>query len=220
MIAGLYFYVERHQTQLEKCLGGYFSYTRGAIPVTSEIQEIIYRDALLANISPQLVMAVIQVESGFDPEAHSPKGACGLMQITPLVWQAFNPNSSCDGRHRPGEADHGRDCVYNIEANIGTGVRYLRQLIDYFDGETGRALEAYNAGLTNVELTEFRPKYQETRTYLGRLGKLLAASGSDDFLVQYELNRLFRAVLRVLFFCSVVLWAVLLLWSKKHLRKN
>lgn len=217
VMAGLYFCVTGFQTQMEKFLGGYFTYAEGTIPVSTEIQEIIYRNALLANVSPQLVVAVIQVESGFDPGAYSPKGACGLMQITPLVWRAFNPASACDGRHRPGEADHGRDCIYNIEANIGTGVRYLRQLIDYFDGETGRALEAYNAGLTNVELNEFRPKYQETRTYLGRIGKLLAASGTDGFIVQYELNCLFQNILRGLFLFTLVLWIVLLLWSRKHL---
>ncbi|NLY91473.1 MAG: lytic transglycosylase domain-containing protein [Firmicutes bacterium] len=216
LMATLYFTMLEHQTQLEKFLGGYFSYAEGAVPVSTEIKEIIYRNALLANVSPHLIVAVIQVESGFDPEAYSPKGACGLMQITPLVWQAFNPASACDGRHRPGEVDHGRDCIYNIEANIATGVRYLRQLIDYFDGETGRALEAYNAGLTNVELTEFRPKYQETRTYLGRLGKLLAASGMEGFLARYELNALFQTILRGLFLFTLVLWAVLLIWSKKH----
>lgn len=215
-MAAMYFIMVCSQTELEKMIGGYFTYAERTVPVSTEMEEIIYRHALLANVSPQLVIAVIQVESGFDPKAYSPKGACGLMQITPLVWQAFNPESVCDGRHRPGEADHGRDCIYNSEANTATGIRYLRQLIDYFDGETGRALEAYNAGLTNVELTAVRPKYRETRTYLGRIGKLLAASGTDRFLVQYELNCLLRTILRWFFIFTSALWTVLLIWSKKH----
>ncbi|MBA2133715.1 lytic transglycosylase domain-containing protein [Capillibacterium thermochitinicola] len=197
-------------------MGAYFSYSAGTIPVSTEMHEIIHRYALLFNVSPQLVTAVIQVESSFDPEAYSPKGACGLMQLTPGVWQAYNPDSKCDGRHRPGEKNHGRDCIFNIEANIATGVRYLKELIDYYDGETGRALEAYNAGLTNVDLDQVRPKYRETRTYLGRLGQLLAQDEQARFANLYDLSRRGRTFLRGLFLCTLVLWAIFLLWVKKH----
>ena len=216
LISGLFFWLDRQETHLEQVLGAYFSYAAGAIPVSTEIQEIIHRNALLFNVSPQLVTAVIQVESSFNPEAYSPKGACGLMQLTPLVWQAYNPDSVCNGRHRPGEKNHGRDCIYNIEANIATGVRYLKELIDYYDGETGRALEAYNAGLTNVDLDRFRPKYQETRTYLGRIGKLLATDEAARFVNLYVLSRRGHGLLRGLFLFTMVLWAIFLVWAKKH----
>ncbi|NLM36998.1 MAG: lytic transglycosylase domain-containing protein [Firmicutes bacterium] len=216
LMTGLFFWVDRQETRLQEVLGSYFSYAAGAIPVSTEIQEIIHRNALLFNVSPQLVTAVIQAESSFDPEAYSPKGACGLMQLTPLVWQAYNPDSKCNGRHRPGEKNHGRDCIYNIEANIATGVRYLKDLIDYFDGETGRALEAYNAGLTNVDLEKIRPKYRETRAYLGRIGQLLARDELRSFVNLYDLNRYGRTILRGLFLVALFLWAVFLFWVKKH----
>ena len=212
----IYFYTEGQQTQLERVLRGYFTYSEAAVPVSTEIQEIIHRHALLVNVSPQLVAAVIQVESGFDPEAYSPKGACGLMQLTPLVWQAYNPNSICNGKHRPGGADHGRDCIFNVEANIGTGVRYLKKLIDYYDGETGRALEAYNAGLTNVDLEEFRPKYQETRNYLARIGKLLTAEDHESFMALYEVNHLCHSLLKGLLLLTMGLWVIFMFWVKKH----
>jgi len=115
-----------------------------------------------------------------------------------------------------GEKNHGRDCIYNIEANIATGVRYLKELIDYYDGETGRALEAYNAGLTNVDLDRFRPKYQETRTYLGRIGKLLATDEAARFVNLYVLSRRGHGLLRGLFLFTMVLWAIFLVWAKKH----
>jgi len=216
LTTGLFFWLDRQEIQLERILGAYFSYSAGAIPVSTEMQELIHRYALLFNVSPQLVTAVIQVESSFNPEAYSPEGACGLMQLTPLVWQAYNPDSVCNGRHRPGEKKHGRDCIFNSEANIATGVRYLKELIDYYDVDTGRALEAYNAGLTNVNLEKHRPKYKETRAYLGRIAKLLATDETANFVNLYDLNSRGRGVLRGLFLFSTLLWALFLIWVKKH----
>jgi hypothetical protein len=141
------------------------------------------------------------------------------MQISPLVWQAYNPHSSCDGRHRPGGVDHGVDCIYNIEANITTGVHYLRDLIDHFDGEIGRALEAYNAGLTNVNLDKLRPKFRETRNYLQRIGMLLSSDNPERFFTLYYFQCLGRALLRGLFIFTLILWVVFLIWSQRHLRK-
>jgi hypothetical protein len=219
LTATLFFWVEGQETQLERILGGYFSDHEVAIPVSTEIEGIIKRNALMADVSPQLITAVIQVESGFNSSAYSPKGACGLMQISPLVWQAYNPHSSCDGRHRPGGVDHGVDCIYNIEANITTGVHYLRDLIDHFDGEIGRALEAYNAGLTNVNLDKLRPKFRETRNYLQRIGMLLSSDNPERFFTLYYFQCLGRALLRGLFIFTLILWVVFLIWSQRHLRK-
>ena len=105
---------------------------------------------------------------------------------------------------------------FNSEANIATGVRYLKELIDYYDGDTGRALEAYNAGLTNVNLEKHRPKYKETRAYLGRIAKLLATDETTNFVNLYDLNSRGRGVLRGLFLFSTLLWALFLIWVKKH----
>ena len=220
LIAALYFFTETKASQLERLLGGYFSFSEATIPVSSEIQEIIYENAIISNVSPQLVMAVIQVESSFNPVARSSKGACGLMQITPLVWKHYNPNSKCDGRHLPGSPDHGKDCIYNIETNITTGVRYLKDLISYYQGEIGRALEAYNAGLTNVDLERIRPKYRETRVYLQRIGRLLAPDSRERFLELYNFKMMCKTIFHWLLFLALILWAILLFWVIKRLNKT
>lgn len=219
LTATLFFWLEGQETQLERLLGGYLSDQEVAIPVSTEIEGIIKRNALMANVSPQLITAVIQVESGFNPLAYSPKGACGLMQISSLVWQDYNPDSSCNGRHRPGAVDHGADCIYDIEANITTGVHYLKDLINHYDGEIGRALEAYNAGLTNVKRETLRPKYQETRNYLQRIGMLLFSDDAEGILAHYHFNCLGHTLLQGLFIFTVILWVVLLIWARRHLRK-
>lgn len=213
-----YFLTEAKSEHLEKLLGEYCSYSadEAVLSVSTELQEIIYGNAIMANISPQLVTAVIQVESSFRPTVRSPKGACGLMQITPLVWRHYNPNSQCDGKHLPGKANHGKDCIYDVESNIATGVRYLKDLITNYDGEIGRALEAYNAGLTNVDLEKLKPKYQETRVYLQRIGSLLASDHREQFADEYNFNLFYKTTLRWILFSLLFLWALLLVWIYKR----
>ena len=177
----LLFLTEAKDSHLERLLGEFYSFTNEgtALPVSTELQEIIYGNALMNNLSPQLVTAVIQVESSFRPNARSPKGACGLMQITPLVWRFYNPHSQCNGKHLPGRVDHGKDCIYDIELNIATGARYLKDLITYYNGEVGRALEAYNAGLTNVDLEKLKPKYRRPEsTFNGSVACGVGSSGT------------------------------------------
>ena len=86
------------------------------------------------NIDEELVRAVIQVESGWDPRAVSSKGARGLMQLM------------------PGTADMlGVDDPFDPEQNIGGGVKYLADLTDKYNGDIEKALAAYNAGPTRVD---------------------------------------------------------------------
>ncbi len=214
-LCALFYYLSEGKSgHLEKLLGEFYSMTDegGALPVTTELQEIIYGNAIMANISPQLVTAVIHVESSFRPNARSPKGACGLMQITPLVWRYYNPHSQCDGKHLPGRVNHGKDCIYDVELNIATGVRYLKDLITYFNGEVGRALEAYNAGLTNVDLERLKPKYRETRVYLQRIGSLLAPDHHEQFWDEYNSYSFYKTTFRWLFYMVLLLWVLLIVW--------
>ena len=86
------------------------------------------------NIDEELVRAVIQVESGWNPKAVSSKGARGLMQLM------------------PGTADMlGVDDPFDPEQNIGGGVKYLSDLTDKYNGDIEKALAAYNAGPTRVD---------------------------------------------------------------------
>jgi hypothetical protein len=98
-----------------------------------------------------LVREVMRAESGFQPQAVSPKGAIGLMQLMP------------DTAHLLG-ADP-KDPAQNADA----GARYLRELLDKYDGRLWHALAAYNAGPAAVEKYKGVPPYRETITYIYRI---------------------------------------------------
>lgn len=147
--------------------------TRAAPPSTSlTIDSVILRESARHRVRPELVRAVIQVESAFDPTARSPKGAMGLMQLMPGT-----------------ASDLGVIDPYDPAQNIQGGVAYLRQLLDRFDGNEELALAAYNAGPQAVARHGNQvPPFRETRTYLRRVRSstslaAAAASVSDAEMV-------------------------------------
>jgi hypothetical protein len=116
-------------------------------PFSAQIERAAHR----AAIDPALVHAVIQIESGYDPKARSPKGALGLMQVMPLTALRYGvPNADREP-----------------EANLKAGTRYLSDLLKLFDNRLDLALAAYNAGENAVIRNRMRvPPYRETEQYV------------------------------------------------------
>lgn len=122
-------------------------------------EGIIQTHAALQRVRTSLVRAVVQVESGFNPLARSPKGAMGLMQLMPATAAEF-------GVRDP----------FNPYENVRAGVAYLRLLLDRYRGNEELALAAYNAGPGAVDRNGQQiPPYQETVEYVRRVRG--AASG-------------------------------------------
>lgn len=219
--AAIFFYFSSTQQarRLETVLGNFFHSAEVQGDLSQEIVTVVHKYAVRFDLNPHLVLAMIQVESRFDPHARSPKGARGLMQVTPLVWRHYNPKSACNGRHAPG-AIHGEDCIFAVEANIRTGMRLLRDLIIYFQGETGAAIEAYNAGLTNVDLERIRPKYQETRNYLQRIGSVLAPGARKETEESFRAAAGARRVFHILVLIVFSLWFVFIVWVIRQLSRR
>lgn len=125
---------------------------------TDRIYRAIKDAASRYQLPAELVAAIIKVESDFNPRAVSSKGARGLMQLMPATAKDLQV----------------RNC-FSVEQNIDGGCRYLRYLLDEFDGELRMALAAYNAGPGAVKKYQGIPPYSETRHYLNKvLGHLYA----------------------------------------------
>lgn len=117
-----------------------------------DLETLIGEASRRYDVSPELVLAVIRQESGFNPFAVSRKGAQGLMQLMPETAE------------RLGVKD-----VFDPAENVQGGVKYLRQLLDRYDGDSRLALAAYNAGEGAVDRYGGVPPYRETRDYVLRI---------------------------------------------------
>jgi soluble lytic murein transglycosylase-like protein len=120
---------------------------------SSSYDSLIEEHAARQNLRPDLVRAVIQVESGFNPRAISNKGAMGLMQLMPATARELGVRNA-----------------YDPVQNIRGGTEYLRQLLDRFGGDEALALAAYNAGAGAVsKYGDAIPPYRETRQYVEKI---------------------------------------------------
>jgi soluble lytic murein transglycosylase-like protein len=128
---------------------------------------LIQRHATSYGVSPDLVRAVIQVESAFDAQAQSAAGAQGLMQLMPAT-----------------AAEMGVDDPFDAGENIRGGTAYLRQLLDRYDGDVTLALAAYNAGPEAVERHGRQvPPFPETQQYVSRVKARSGASGTPSRII-------------------------------------
>ncbi len=116
---------------------------------------LIERISAEKSVDVDLVKAIIQIESNFDPRAVSVKNCKGLMQLHPHTARRF-----------------GVQDVFDPEENIRGGVAYLRWLLDHFDEDLTRTVAAYNAGENAVAKHGGVPPYRETRDYLQKVSRL------------------------------------------------
>jgi len=125
------------------------------IQSSSEFNDIIEHASKIYEVDPELIRSVIRAESNFDANATSSKGAMGLMQLMPETAK-----------------DLGVKNCYNPVENIMAGTRYLKSMLNRYDGNVDLTLAAYNWGMGNVERHPDRlPK--ETRTYIARVNGYL-----------------------------------------------
>lgn len=122
--------------------------------------QIIYDEAQRNDLPPELLAAVVHTESKFVPTARSNAGAVGLMQLVPRTGRWLGARN-----------------LTNPTENITAGAKYLRYLTDRFDGDTSKAIAAYNAGEGNVRRFGGVPPFRETRAYVSRVSNYQAALG-------------------------------------------
>ena len=123
------------------------------------VNELVANIARRHEVEPSLVDSVIRVESNYNPNAVSSAGAMGLMQLIPSTARRFGVNNT-----------------FRPEQNIEGGVRYLKYLMQLYNGDERLALAAYNAGEGAVAKYKGIPPYPETQNYVYQVGKKLGQS--------------------------------------------
>jgi len=120
--------------------------------------DLISEHSRTQGVRADLVRAVMQVESGFNPYARSPKGAMGLMQLMPATARQYGVRNA-----------------FSPAENVRAGVAYLRELLDRYQNNEELALAAYNAGPGAVDKHgQTVPPYRETQNYVARINGMSA----------------------------------------------
>jgi membrane-bound lytic murein transglycosylase B len=135
----------------------------GTLATSGDIDSAIEQAAARHNVDPNLVRAVVKVESNFNPNAVSRKGAMGLMQLMPSTARQLNVKNPFDP-----------------EQNVDAGVRHLKQLLESYGGDIKLTLAAYNAGAGAVARSSGVPHYAETQNYVRRITNLYYGGSAID----------------------------------------
>ncbi len=134
---------------------GYRGLAKGRHVTPEEVDRAIEEAAQKHNVDPNLVRALVKVESNFNAQAVSNKGAMGLMQLMPSTARTLNVSNPFDPKQ-----------------NVDAGVRHLKGLLDSYNGDVRLSLAAYNAGQGAVARNNGIPPYAETQNYVKRITEL------------------------------------------------
>lgn len=178
------------------------------------IIDAINKNALKYKIDPNLIFAIIKSESNFRSDAVSKAGAKGLMQIMPAVWRDQS-ESECSGDHS-GRKPCSKDCIFDPVTNIEVGVKYFHSLLVKYHGRVDLALEAYNAGLTNVD-PEKEPKYEETKGYIKKTVRYWQELRKNTLEIQLQSSLNYRYYIKWMFGIVFGLWILFFWWANQKL---
>jgi soluble lytic murein transglycosylase-like protein len=142
----------------------YAGLARGYRVTAEEIDSAIQQSAAKHGVDPNLVRAVVKVESNFNPNAVSRTGAMGLMQLMPGTARSLSVSNPFDPQQ-----------------NVDAGVRHLKHLLTNFGGDVRLSLAAYNAGEAAVARNGGVPPYAETQNYVKRITDLYGKHGGQVF---------------------------------------
>ena len=151
-----------HTTIYMNAESPFYGNSRPAVSIDRDGAEKLVKEAAERHhVDPALVRAVIQTESNWNSGAVSRRGAGGLMQLIPTTAQRFGVND-----------------LFNPQQNIDGGVRYLKTLLERYNGNLDLALAAYNAGEGAVDRAHGIPAFRETRNYVQRVQDAYFRPGS------------------------------------------
>jgi soluble lytic murein transglycosylase-like protein len=140
----------------------------------SRYDAVIERLSAAYGVDPLLIKCMVKIESNFNPDAVSPAGAMGLMQIMQETADYYN-----------------LDNPFDPEKNIETGIRHLKSMLGFFKNDTLLALAAYHAGLGRVKKTGSMPPIKSTIDYVDRV--MLLYTGSANYS-GFAVKRLYKKV--------------------------
>jgi hypothetical protein len=162
-----------HATIYMNAESSFSGYSRPAVSIDRDGAEKLVREAAdRHHVDPAVIRAVIQTESNWNSGALSRKGAGGLMQLIPTTAQRF-----------------GASDLFNPQQNIDAGVRYLKTLLERYNGNLDLALAAYNAGEGAVDRAHGIPAFRETQDYVRKVQFAINRPGSG-----FSGTSFFRAV--------------------------